>query len=111
MAGVEVLDTPMAHEALHAFHKPDVFGFQGDNMDKEVELRLSMRAYLVLKEEYPMSSLFLQEEAKANTYIFKTKVQSFKAPGRFVMGFVHEIEVLGSPEFIEYMEQLVKEKS
>jgi len=111
MAGVEVLDTPMAHEALHAFHKPDVFGFQGDNMDKEIELRLSMRAYLVIKEEYPMSSLFLQEEAKANTYIFKTQVQSFKAPGRFVMGFVHEIEVLGSTEFIAYMENVVKEKA
>ncbi len=93
------------------FYKPDVFGFQGDNMVKQIELRLSMRAYLVLKEEYPMSTLFIKEKPMRIPISLKPRYQSFKAPGRFVMGFVHEIEVLGSPEFIAYMEQLVKEKS
>jgi len=48
MGSVEVLDKPMKYEHLHEFHKPDVFGFQGKNMDKEIELELSLRACLVL---------------------------------------------------------------
>jgi hypothetical protein len=34
-------------------------------------------------------------------------VQSFKAPGRFVMGFLEEIQVIGSVDFIKYMDKLV----
>jgi hypothetical protein len=34
MSGFAILDTPMAYDALHAFHKQDVFGFQGAHGQK-----------------------------------------------------------------------------
>jgi proteasome accessory factor C len=53
MAEVEVLDSKMKYEKQHEFYKPDIFGFQGKSLNKEIEIQMSMRASLVLKEEYP----------------------------------------------------------
>jgi proteasome accessory factor C len=108
MTGVEVLDAPMKHEAQHEFYKPDIFGFQGKSMNKEIELEMSMRAYLLLKEEFPMSTAFIKPIPDTGKYYFKANVQSYQAPGRFVMGFLEEVQVLGSKEFIRFIQKVVK---
>ena len=106
MSSVQVLDIPMEHELKHEFNKPDIFGFQDKSMDKEIEIEMSMRAYLLLKEEYPMSAAFIKSIPDTGKYYFKANVQSFKAPGRFVMGFLEEIQVIGSEEFKRYIQRL-----
>ena len=106
MSSVQVLDIPMEHESKHEFNKPDIFGFQDKSMDKEIEIEMSMRAYLLLKEEYPMSTAFIKPIPDTGKYYFKANVQSFKAPGRFVMGFLEEIQVIGSEEFKRFIQQL-----
>ena len=106
MSSVQVLDIPMEHELKHEFNKPDIFGFQDKSMDKEIEIEMSMRAYLLLKEEYPMSTAFIKSIPDTGKYYFKANVQSFKAPGRFVMGFLEEIQVIGSEEFKRYIQRL-----
>jgi len=108
MADVEILSTPIQYEHLHEFYKPDIFGFQGKSLNKEIELQMSMRAYLVLIEEYPMSAAFIKQISGTSNYYFKATVQSFKAPGRFVLGFIEEVKVEGSKEFIRYIQQVVK---
>ena len=107
MSSVQVLDIPMQHETKHEFLKPDIFGFQDKSMDKEIEIEMSMRAYLLLKEEYPMSTAFIKPIPDTGKYYFKANVQSFKAPGRFVMGFLEEIQVIGSEEFKRYVDRQV----
>jgi predicted DNA-binding transcriptional regulator YafY len=107
MTGVEVLERAMEYEAKHEFYKPDIFGFQGKSMSKEIELQMSMRAYLVLKEEFPMSTAFLKLIPETGQYYFKAKVQSFKAPSRFVLGFLEEVQVVGSKEFIKYVQDVI----
>ena len=111
MTSVKVLETPMKHEAQHEFYKPDIFGFQGKSMNKEIELQMSMRAYLLLKEEYPMSAAFIQPIADTGRYYFKANVQSFKAPARFVMGFLDEVQVVGSKEFLRHIQRVVQKNS
>jgi predicted DNA-binding transcriptional regulator YafY len=106
MSSVQVLDIPMQHETKHEFLKPDIFGFQDKSMDKEIEIEMSMRAYLLLKEEYPMSAAFIKPIPDTGKYYFKANVQSFKAPGRFVMGFLEEIQVIGSEDFKRYIQKL-----
>ena len=108
MTSVEVIDTSMQYEAQHEFYKPDIFGFQGKSMNKEIELEMSMRAYLVLKEEYPMSAAFIKPLPDSGKYYFKAKVQSFLAPGRFVLGFSEEVQVIGSNEFVRYVQKVRK---
>jgi predicted DNA-binding transcriptional regulator YafY len=100
---VEVLETPMAFGDKHAFHEPDVFGFQGSTLDKEVSFLLSLRAYLVFRKEYPKSIPFIEEIPEMKSFLFKAKVQDYQAPGRFVRGFSDQIEVLGSDGFLEYL--------
>ncbi len=111
MDSVEVLEIPMKYEDQHEFYKPDIFGFQGKTMNKEIELQLTMRAYLLLKEEYPMSSAFINSIDDTGKYYFKAKVQSYKAPGRFVKGFLEEVQVLGSKEFVRYIQRVVQKNT
>lgn len=108
MSEVEVLESEMQYEQLHEFYKPDIFGFQGKSVNKEIEIQMSMRAYLLLKEEYPMSIPYIKHIPDTEKYYFKAKVQSFKAPGRFVLGFLEDVRVLGSKEFIRYINRIVK---
>jgi predicted DNA-binding transcriptional regulator YafY len=108
MAEVEVLDSKMKYENHHEFYKPDIFGFQGKSINKEIELQMTMRAYLVLKEEYPMSAAFIKPIPEMGKYYFKANVQSFQAPGRFVLGFLEEVQVVGSKEFIRFIQKVVK---
>lgn len=108
MSEVEVLESKMQYEQLHEFYKPDIFGFQGKSVNKEIEIQMSMRAYLLLKEEYPMSIPYIKHIPDTDEYHFTAKVQSFKAPGRFVMGFLEDVKVLGSKEFIHYINRIVK---
>ena len=111
MASVEVLETPMKYEAQHEFYKPDIFGFQSKSMNKEIELEMSMRAYLLLKEEFPMSTAFIKPVPETGKYYFKANVQSFQAPGRFVLGFLEEVQVLGSKEFIRFIQKVIKKNT
>lgn len=111
MTSVEVLEKLMKYEDQHEFYKPDIFGFQGKSMNKEIELEMSMRAYLLLKEEYPMSAAFIKPIPDTGKYYFKANVQSFQAPGRFVMGFLEEVQVLGSKEFIRFIQKVVKKNT
>lgn len=111
MTSVEVLESAMEYETEHEFYKPDIFGFQGKNMTKEIELEMSMRAYLLLKEEFPMSAAFIKPITDTGKYYFKANVQGFQAPGRFVLGFLEEVEVLGSKEFIRFIQKVVKKNT
>ena len=77
-------------------------------MNKEIELEMSMRAYLVLNEEYPMSAGFIKPLPDSDKYYFKAKVQSYLAPGRFVLGFSEEVKVIGSKEFVRYVQKMRK---
>ena len=111
MASVEVLETPMMHQTQHEFYKPDIFGFQSKNMNKEIELEMSMRAYLVLIEEYPMSAEFIQPIPDTGRYHFKANVQSYKGAGRFVMGFLEDVQVLGSKGFLQYVQRIMQKNT
>ncbi|MFY8191449.1 MAG: helix-turn-helix transcriptional regulator [Bacteroidia bacterium] len=111
MTSVEVLESAMEYETEHEFYKPDIFGFQGKNMTKEIELEMSMRAYLLLKEEFPMSAAFIKPITDTGKYYFKANVQGFQAPGRFVLGFLEEVKVIGSKEFIRFIQKVVKKNT
>ena len=103
MRDVEVTNKAHKNGDLHAYYKPDIFGFQGKNMQKEIEWNMSLRASLLLKEEYPMSAGFIHHNPQDGRYHFKAEVQSFKAPARFVLGFTEEIKVTGSKEFVKHL--------
>ena len=107
IGSVEVLETPMKYEPQHEFYRPDIFGFQGKAMNKEIEIEMNLRACLVLKEEFPMSIPFILESSGKDSYLLKAKVQSYLAPGRFVLGLPKDTKVIGSPAFMRYITKLI----
>jgi len=110
MSNAEVLNSDNKFEEMHKYHRPDIFGFQGKEMDKEVEMEMSMRATQLLKEEYPMSIPFIKKKLENGNYYFKASVQDFKAPARYVLGFYNAINVIGSKEFRQYLNRILKTK-
>ena len=94
------LETPFAFEQYHKTTTTDIFSFSGDS-NSWVTLRLSMRAYLLLREEFPLSIPYV--EKKDDHYQFHGPVASYEGIGRFVMGLIDEIQVLGTPAFIDFI--------
>lgn len=94
------LDKPFAFESQHKNTTTDIFSFSGDS-NSWITLRLSMRAYLLLREEFPLSIPYV--EKKEDHYQFHGPVASFEGIGRFVMGLIDEIQVSGNPAFIDFV--------
>ena len=99
------LEKPFTFENLHKTTSTDIFNFTGDNK-QNVSLILTMRAYLLLREEFPLSIPYV--EKKEDHYYFNGPVASFEGVGRFVLGLIDEVKVKGSPAFQEYIAQKMK---
>jgi predicted DNA-binding transcriptional regulator YafY len=103
ISAVEVLPDAMEHEEHHAYFKPDVFGFQGQHEPLQVEWTMTLRASLLLQEEYPMSRALVVPADEPGRYRFSATVYSYKGPGRFVLGFLDDVDVTGSDGFRKYL--------
>jgi predicted DNA-binding transcriptional regulator YafY len=87
----------------------DAFGFAG-NMDLEVTLLLSKRAGAILNEEFVMTGQYLHHrEDETYPYIFQTKVCGYEGIGRFVLGMMTEIKVMGDDGFKGYLKMKINE--
>lgn len=97
------LKTVQEFKEKHKKDKLDIFGFSELNGEKfEVELRLTLRAYLILKEEYPLVNPHVKKEPNKETYLLKCSVNNPKAITRFILGFPKDVEVIGSEEYIKF---------
>jgi predicted DNA-binding transcriptional regulator YafY len=105
------LDKPFKFEKLHEKSSTDIFGISG-RKETWVTLRLSLRAYVLLREEYPLALPYLEkdESVEAKTYVFHAPVLNFKGVGRFVMGLADEVTIEGTPEFKTYVKDKIKKQ-
>jgi proteasome accessory factor C len=83
---VEILDKPWEQTANHQIELPDAFGFSRGDESHAIHLELSMKAYLLLKEQYPLCSPHLKQIPKSNKYELKMEVNSLKPIQRFMRG-------------------------
>lgn len=101
---VVILDESQEFNKLHQLDELDVFGFSDKNGEKfMVELSLSLRAYVLLKEQYPKIEKHISKELKSEKYHLKVEVNNPKPIKRFIMGLKDEIDVIGSKEFVLYI--------
>ncbi len=84
------LNMPFEFEDQHKLPEQDIFGVSGGETET-VTLKLTLRAYLLLREEYPLALPYLSRED--NTYLFRGPVHGYAGVGRFVMGLPGEVEV------------------
>lgn len=98
------LNTNQEFQEKHKTDKPDIFGFSELNGEKfDIELRLTLRAYLILKEEYPLVHPYVKKEPNKETYLLKCSVNNPKAIKRFILGFPEDVQIVGSEEFINFI--------
>lgn len=57
-----------------------------------------------------MSIPYIEQIPSSDRYQFKVQVQSFQAPGRFVLGFRDDIKVIGSQAFLKYLQSKMKKE-
>ncbi|MCU0430988.1 MAG: WYL domain-containing protein [Cytophagaceae bacterium] len=90
-------------------HETDAFGLTGESIYL-VELNLTKRAYLLLKEEFPRTLSNLSERKnKEFPYRFRGEVRDFKGLRRYIMGLPGEMELVGPDELKEYVKKCIND--
>ncbi len=98
---VIVLSDQWQNESKHKKLETDVFRMMGFERHF-VKLKLTMRAANLLVEEYPLSEKRMIR-MDDDMFLFEDFVTSYEGVGRFVLGLCNEIEVLDTPEFVEFL--------
>jgi predicted DNA-binding transcriptional regulator YafY len=97
---VIAMDKSFVFEALHKKNQTDIFGFTGD-ASTWITLELTMRAYLLMREENPLAVPLLTKEE--DHYVFQGPVATFEGVGRFTLGLIDEIRVTRPESFISFL--------
>lgn len=101
---VEVLEEPQENQEQHKVEKTDVFGFTERNGEKfEVELQLSLRAYILFKEANSSLEKYITKIENSDLYLLKVNVNNPKPIISLIRGFKDELEIKGSKAFLEYL--------
>ena len=101
IGNVKVLDSEWQHEAEHRCGYIDIFRNMGFEQ-KRVQLQLGVMAHNLLIEEYPLSERDLTQVDDTH-WLLNTMVCNYAGIGRFVMGLIDDIEIIDSPEFIDFL--------
>lgn len=75
-----------------------------------VTLKLKMRAYLLLREEFPQALPYL-EKLETGDFQFHGPVKSFEGIGRFIMGLPDEVTITHPLDFKAFIEQRLRAQS
>lgn len=89
----------------------DAFGYAG-NMDIDINLLLSNRAAAIINEEFLMTRQYISKNNKGKfPYKYQAKVCGYEGIGRFVLGMMTEIKVIGDEGFKEYLKDKITKQS
>jgi proteasome accessory factor C len=101
---VEVLENEQEFNNLHIVEPTDVFGFTERNGEKfEVELTLSLRAYIIFKEANAGLEKYITKINNTSLYLLKVNINNPKPILSLIKGFKDELEIKGSKSFIAYL--------
>ncbi len=105
MSHIDTLEEGWQFEHKHKQPFTDIFRFSASEPIDTIKLRLQGVALNVFLEEYPKGIDF-RSNKKEN--LFKIPVADFRGAGRFVLGLMDVIEVLGSEAFRNYLRDVTK---
>jgi predicted DNA-binding transcriptional regulator YafY len=108
ITAVEITRHPFRNGKHHRVEELDPFGFTRKDEEYSIELHLSMRAALLLKEEYPMTLDHIRLLEKQGIYSFKAKVYDLRPVARFILGLSQEINIIEGNELIEFLDYQLK---
>jgi proteasome accessory factor C len=83
---IDFTNKAFAFEEKHEQQIPDAFGFSFTGEQHNIELELSLKAYLLLKDEYPLTIPYIKYNPKSDLYELKIKVNDLKPIQRYMRG-------------------------
>jgi predicted DNA-binding transcriptional regulator YafY len=93
MGSIENLEEIAKFQEQHKLLNPDVFGFNDSGEKFPIKLKMSMRAMLWLKDDYPATADFLTEQ-KDGSWLLSVEVNSMEPVERIVRGMPGEVEII-----------------
>lgn len=105
---VEVLDKPFEYPDKHKKQTTDVFRISSTKQIP-VSLLLSMRAFSLLMEEFPLAEPLCTKK-RDNKWQFDTQVCGFDGVGRFVLGLMDEVKILAPQGLKDYVDKKIKKR-
>ncbi len=103
---VNLLSEPWQYQAEHKAGFIDVFRISSFQL-YPVKLRMGLLSADLLIGEYPLAERHLTKISD-NDWIFETEVCSYEGVGRFVIGLLHDIEIIDSPDFEDFVRKRIK---
>ena len=92
MGSVKILDIKFQFHPLHKLNKPDVFGFNDSGERFNVKLKLSMRAQLWIKDDYPDTSSYLQDLGDGS-WLLDVEVFNMEPVNRILRSMPNDIQL------------------
>ena len=108
MDDVEELDEAWQFEHDHQEDLIDVFRVGGTEK-LNVKMYLNLRAFRLLVEEYPLAQQFIKR-FNDKMYLFDGWVSNYEGVGRFVLGLMRDVVVLGPKSFKDFLNEKVEGK-
>lgn len=98
---VDMLSEKWEFANRHITFYTDIFGFSGEKQYR-VKLRLGRLSARILMEEYGIEEhrMVILDDSH---WLFSTYVCSYQGVGRFVMGLIKDIDIIDSPDFVDYL--------
>ena len=93
MGSIENLTEMAKFQERHKLLNPDVFGFNDSREKFPIKLKMSMRAMLWLKDDYPETAPFIQESSDG-IWFLEVEVNSMDPVNRILRSMPGEIETL-----------------
>lgn len=100
---VETVSRDFQNETSHHIPFTDAFRISGAGEIGKAEAKLSLRAYNLLVEEFPLARDHVRKIG--GVYHLEVPIAGYQGVGRFVMGLPGEIEVSGSSGFKKYLKE------
>jgi proteasome accessory factor C len=88
---IEILEKSFQFAEQHRTSETDVFGFASNGEQFAIELLMSLRAYVFLKEEYPATTPYLKYDKKLDQYRLTVNINNMAPVERFVRGLDGEV--------------------
>lgn len=99
---VELSQEPWQYESKHLLPFTDAFRMSAPAAIDRIRLQLNLKAYNLMKEEFPLSKKYL-EEVGNGFYLLDIPIANYHGIGRFVLGLPGAVKVLGSVPFKEFL--------
>ena len=91
MEAVRILDQRFRHELNHRFVEPDLFGFNETGVEMSIDLALTFKAQLWIREAYPQSTAMMSELQKGKFYRLQTTIYDERPLRRLMEGLPEDI--------------------